>query len=185
MRAGGCGIPAFYTPAGVGTLVADGGLPWKYNADGSRRDSVAEERDARRSTDATTCSSMASCATLRSCAHRLPTPSGNVIFHKATRNFNPLCAMAGKITIVETEELVQPGEIDPEYSALAGHLRAAHRRSRIARQTHRTRHHEEALMATNENTACRTRCARTARRTIRQPRHRLADADSELRARRA
>jgi 3-oxoacid CoA-transferase subunit A len=39
---------------------------------------------------------------------------GNLVYHKATRNFNPLCAMAGKITIAEVERLVEPGEIDPE-----------------------------------------------------------------------
>ncbi len=46
--------------------------------------------------------------------------AGNLIFHKATRNFNPLCAMAGKITIAEVEELVEPGEIDPEQVHLPG-----------------------------------------------------------------
>jgi 3-oxoacid CoA-transferase subunit A len=46
--------------------------------------------------------------------------AGNLLFHKATRNFNPLCAMAGKITIAEVEELVEPGEIDPERVHLPG-----------------------------------------------------------------
>ena len=46
--------------------------------------------------------------------------AGNLIFHKATRNFNPLCAMAGKITIAEVEELVEPGSIDPEQVHLPG-----------------------------------------------------------------
>jgi 3-oxoacid CoA-transferase subunit A len=119
LRAGGCGIPAFYTPAGVGTLVADGGLPWKYAKDGSvaaaspkketrkfgGRDYVLEEGIA--------------------CDYALVRASigdrdGNLIFHKATRNFNPLCAMAGKITIAEVEELVEPGEIDPEQVHLQG-----------------------------------------------------------------
>ena len=54
LRAGGCGIPAFFTPAGVGTLVADGGLPWKYNADGSRRDCRRRRKRRARSTVATT-----------------------------------------------------------------------------------------------------------------------------------
>ena len=45
---------------------------------------------------------------------------GNLIFHKATRNFNPLCAMAGRITIAEVEELVEPGEIDPDNVHLPG-----------------------------------------------------------------
>jgi 3-oxoacid CoA-transferase subunit A len=46
--------------------------------------------------------------------------SGNLIFNKATRNFNPLCAMAGRITIAEVEELVNPGEIDPDSVHLPG-----------------------------------------------------------------
>jgi 3-oxoacid CoA-transferase subunit A len=45
---------------------------------------------------------------------------GNLVFHKATRNFNPLCAMAGKVTIAEVEELVDPGDIDPETVHLPG-----------------------------------------------------------------
>lgn len=119
LRAGGCGIPAFYTPAGVGTQVAQGGLPWKHNPDGSiakpspkketrpfnGRDYVLEEGIV--------------------CDYALVRASigdrhGNLIFHKATRNFNPLCAMAGKITIAEVEELVEPGAIDPEQVHLPG-----------------------------------------------------------------
>lgn len=119
LRAGGCGIPAFFTPAGVGTLVAEGGLPWRHNADGSvalaspkketrtfgGRDYVMEEGIV--------------------CDFALVRASkgdtlGNLFFHKATRNFNPLCAMAGKITIAEVEELVEPGQIDPEDVHLPG-----------------------------------------------------------------
>lgn len=119
LRAGGCGIPAFFTPAGVGTLVADGGLPWRHNSDGSvalpspkketrqfgGRDYVMEE------------GIVCDFALVR--ASKGDT-QGNLIFHKATRNFNPLCAMAGKITIAEVEELVEPGEIDPEQVHLPG-----------------------------------------------------------------
>ena len=119
LRAGGCGIPAFYTPAGVGTPVADGGLPWRHNPDGSvalpspkketrsfhGRDYVMEE------------GIVCDFALVR--ASKGDT-QGNLIFHKATRNFNPLCAMAGKITIAEVEELVEPGQIDPENVHLPG-----------------------------------------------------------------
>jgi 3-oxoacid CoA-transferase subunit A len=119
LRAGGCGIPAFFTPAGVGTLVAEGGLPWKHNADGSvavaspkkevrkfgGRDYVMEEGIV--------------------CDYALVRASrgdraGNLIFDKATRNFNPLCGMAGKITIAEVEELVDNGKIDPQDVHLPG-----------------------------------------------------------------
>jgi 3-oxoacid CoA-transferase subunit A len=113
LRAGGSGIPGFYTPAGVGTQVAEGGLPWRYGADGTvelhsppketrafgGRDYVLEE------------GIVCDFALVRASAGDR---HGNLIYHKATRNFNPLCAMAGKITIAEIEALVEPGEIDPE-----------------------------------------------------------------------
>ena len=111
--------PAFYTPAGVGTQVADGGLPWRYDPDGSialaspkkdvrafgGRDYVLEE------------GIVTDFALVRA---SIGDRHGNLIFHKATRNFNPLCAMAGKITIAEVEELVEPGAIDPEQVHLPG-----------------------------------------------------------------
>jgi len=113
LRAGGCGIPAFYTPAGVGTQIADGGLPWRYGADGTvaiesapketrtfgGREYVLEE------------GIVCDYALVRA---SIGDTAGNLIFHKATRNFNPLCAMAGRITIAEVEQLVEPGQIDPE-----------------------------------------------------------------------
>jgi 3-oxoacid CoA-transferase subunit A len=119
LRAGGCGIPAFYTPAGVGTLVADGGLPWRYGPGGSvsiaspkketrafgGRDYVLEE------------GIVCDFALVRA---SIGDRHGNLIFHKATRNFNPLCAMAGKIAIAEVEQLVEPGDIDPETVHLPG-----------------------------------------------------------------
>ncbi|MDP9111794.1 MAG: CoA transferase subunit A [Candidatus Eremiobacteraeota bacterium] len=119
LRAGGCGIPAFYTPAGVGTLVADGGLPWKYAADGSvALPSPKKETRTFDGRDYVLESGIV-------CDYALVRASiadsvGNLIFHKATRNFNPLCAMAGKITIVEAEKIVRPGEIDPEQVHLPG-----------------------------------------------------------------
>ena len=119
LRAGGCGIPAFYTPAGVGTLVADGGLPWRYAADGSV--AVASPKKETRAfggreyvlEEAIVCDFGLVRASIGD-------RHGNLIFHKATRNFNPLCAMAGKITIAEVERLVEPGEIDPEAVHLPG-----------------------------------------------------------------
>ena len=113
LRAGGAGIPAFYTPAGVGTQVADGGLPWRHAEDGSialpspkketrtfnGREYVLEE--------GIVCD-FALVRASRGDRH------GNLYYDKATRNFNPLCATAGRITIAEVEELVEPGEIRPE-----------------------------------------------------------------------
>jgi 3-oxoacid CoA-transferase subunit A len=114
LRAGGSGIPAFYTPAGVGTLVADGGLPWRYHPDGT----VAVEsppKEVRRFGDQEyvletgIVTDFALVRAARGDRH------GNLSYAKSSRNFNPLCAMAGRITIAEVEQLVEPGELDPEH----------------------------------------------------------------------
>ncbi len=119
LRAGGCGIPGFYTPAGVGTLVADGGLPWRHNPDGSV--ALPSPKKETRSFDGRDfvleTGIVCDFALVRA---SVADTTGNLIFHKATRNFNPLCAMAGKITIVEAEEIVEPGAIDPENVHLPG-----------------------------------------------------------------
>jgi 3-oxoacid CoA-transferase subunit A len=143
LRAGGCGIPAFYTPAGVGTLVADGGLPWKYGKDGSV--AVASPKKETRKFGGRDYVLEAGIV----CDYALVRASvgdraGNLIFHKATRNFNPLCAMAGKITIAEVEELVEPGGIDPEQVHLQGIfvqrvVRVGAQGKRIERVTTRTK----------------------------------------------
>ncbi|MFD4029804.1 CoA transferase subunit A [Streptomyces sp. NPDC058637] len=119
LRAGGCGIPAFFTPAGVGTQVAEGGLPWRYAPDGSvALPSPAKEvrafdgRDHVLEHGITTDFALVRAA--RGDRH------GNLVFNKATRNFNPLAAMAGKVTIAEVEELVEPGELDPDAIHLPG-----------------------------------------------------------------
>jgi 3-oxoacid CoA-transferase subunit A len=119
LRAGGCGIPAFYTPAGVGTPVADGGLPWKHNPDGSVAvpSPAKETRSFNGRNYVLEHGIVCDFALVRA---SIADTAGNVIFHKATRNFNPLCAMAGKVTIVETEKLVAAGEIDPESVHLPG-----------------------------------------------------------------
>ncbi len=119
LRAGGCGIPAFYTPAGVGTLVADGGLPWKYNGNGSVAlpSPKKETRTFNGREYVMETGIVCDFALVRA---SVGDTAGNLIFHKATRNFNPLCAMAGTITIAEVEELVEPGEIDPEHVHLPG-----------------------------------------------------------------
>jgi 3-oxoacid CoA-transferase subunit A len=112
LRAGGSGIPAFYTPAGVGTLVADGGLPWRYNADGSVAVS-SPPKEVRNFGDRAyvlehgIVTDFALVRAARGDRH------GNLIYEKSARNFNPLCAMAGRVTIAEVEELVEPGILNP------------------------------------------------------------------------
>lgn len=117
MRAGGSGIPAFFTASGVGTQVADGGLPWRYGADGS----VAIESPAKEVRTFTTAEGdkqfvleralIADFALVRA---QRGDRHGNLAYHESTRNFNPLAAMCGRITVAEVEELVEPGELDPD-----------------------------------------------------------------------
>ncbi|MBV8149485.1 MAG: CoA transferase subunit A [Candidatus Eremiobacteraeota bacterium] len=119
LRAGGCGIAAFYTPAGDGTLIADGGLPWKHNADGSV--ALASPKKETRVFDGREYVLEEGIV----CDYALVRAStgdraGNLIFHEATRNFNPLCAMAGRVTIAEVEELVETGTLAPENVHLPG-----------------------------------------------------------------
>jgi 3-oxoacid CoA-transferase subunit A len=115
LRAGGSGIPAFYTPAGVGTLVADGGLPWRYAADGSV--AVASPKKETRFFDGRDYvlehAIVTDFALVRA---SIGDRHGNLVFS----NFNPLCAMAGRITIAEVEELVEPGDINPQDVHLPG-----------------------------------------------------------------
>lgn len=94
VRAGGAGIPAFYTPAGVGTEVAIG----KEVRDFNGKPYLMEEW------------LVADFAIVK--AWKGDT-SGNLIYKGTARNFNPMMATAGKVTIAEVEELVQPGELDP------------------------------------------------------------------------
>ncbi|MFJ8979505.1 CoA transferase subunit A [Streptomyces sp. NPDC102282] len=119
LRAGGHGIPAFYTPAGVGTPLADGGIPWRHHADGSV--AIASPAKETRTFDdrefvleeAITCD-YALVRAARGDRH------GNLVFDKSARNFNPLAAMAGRVTIAEVEELVEPGDLRPDDIHLPG-----------------------------------------------------------------
>jgi 3-oxoacid CoA-transferase subunit A len=119
LRAGGAGIPAFFTPAGVGTQVADGGLPWRY--DGAGGVAVASPPKETREFDGRTYvlerGITADFALVRA---SVADTTGNCVFHASTRNFNPLAAMAGRITIVEAERVVAPGALDPETVHLPG-----------------------------------------------------------------
>ncbi|MHB2029244.1 MAG: CoA transferase subunit A [Acidimicrobiales bacterium] len=112
LRAGGAGIPAFYTPAGVGTQVADGGLPWRYDAHGGI--SVESQPKEVRNFDGESYVLERAIRTDFALVHaRYGDRLGNLVYEKSAQNFNPLVATAGKFTIAEIEELVEPGEIDP------------------------------------------------------------------------
>ncbi len=95
MRAGGAGIPAFYTPTGVGTLVAEG----KETRTIDGRDYLLERGIV---------GDFSFVAAWK--GDRL----GNLVYRRAARNFNPMAATCGRVSIAEVEELVEPGELDPE-----------------------------------------------------------------------
>jgi 3-oxoacid CoA-transferase subunit A len=112
LRAGGVGIPAFYTPSGVGTQVADGGLPWRY--DGSGGVAVASPPKETREFDGRTYVLEHAIRTDFALVHAwMGDRHGNLVYREAAGNFNADCAAAGRITIAEVEHLVEPGEIDP------------------------------------------------------------------------
>jgi 3-oxoacid CoA-transferase subunit A len=116
MRAGGSGIPAFFTATGVGTQVAEGGLPWKYDAEGNitvasppKQTQVFETAEGQREyvLEHAIVADFGLVRAWKGDRH------GNLIYRDSARNFNPLAAMCGRVTIAEVEELVEPGELEP------------------------------------------------------------------------
>ncbi|WAE61071.1 CoA transferase subunit A [Stutzerimonas sp. R40042] len=101
LRAGGAGIPAFYTRTGYGTLVAEGKETRQFNGEWY----VMEESLA---------------ADLALVKAWKADKAGNLLFRKTARNFNPLAAMAGEVCVVEVEEIVETGELDPDQIHLPG-----------------------------------------------------------------
>ena len=96
IRAGGAGIPAFFTKTGVGTLVAEGKELRQFNGE----------------TYVMETGLVADLAIVK--AHTGDT-AGNLVYRKTARNFNPMMATAGKVTVAEVEHLVEPGTIDPDH----------------------------------------------------------------------
>jgi 3-oxoacid CoA-transferase subunit A len=96
IRAGGAGIPAFYTPAGVGTPIAEGREVRSFNG----KEYLLESGIT------------ADFALVKAWK---ADSTGNLIYNKTTRNFNPMMATAGRVTIAEVEELLEPGGLDPNF----------------------------------------------------------------------
>jgi 3-oxoacid CoA-transferase subunit A len=101
LRAGGAGIPAFFTRTGVGTIVAEGKELREFDGD-----KYVMER--------------ALLPEVSLVKAYMADKSGNLVFRKTARNFNPNVAMAGKITVVEVEKIVETGELDPDQIHLPG-----------------------------------------------------------------
>jgi 3-oxoacid CoA-transferase subunit A len=106
-------VPAFYTPAGVGTLVSEGGLPWRYAVDGTV--AVASPAKEVREFDGVPYVLERAISADVGLVHAYKGDRhGNLVYRSSARNFNPLCAAAGRLTIAEVEYLLEPGEIDPD-----------------------------------------------------------------------
>ncbi|WP_306115468.1 MULTISPECIES: CoA transferase subunit A [unclassified Roseovarius] len=127
MRSGGCGIPGFYTKTGVGTVIAEGKEHKEFDGE-----TYILERGI-----------FADVSIVK--AWKADT-TGNAIFRKTARNFNPPAAMCGKVCIMEVEEIVEPGELDGDHIHLPGiyvhRLIQGEHEKRIEQRTVRTR--EEA-----------------------------------------
>ncbi|MFL6107338.1 MAG: CoA transferase subunit A [Marmoricola sp.] len=117
MRAGGSGIAAFFTATGSGTQVAEGGLPWRYAPDGSvalasppKETRTFQDRNGDGREYVLESALVADFGLVRAWKGDR---HGNLVYRDSARNFNPLAAMCGRLTIAEVEHLVEPGEIDP------------------------------------------------------------------------
>ncbi|MCP2293275.1 CoA transferase subunit A [Nocardia amikacinitolerans] len=123
LRAGGAGIPAFFTPAGVGTPVAEGGLPWRYASDGSVA-VASPPKEVRtfggRWSDRRYVLEEALTADYALVHALIGDTEGNLVFDKSARNFNPLAAMAGRICLAQVENLVPAGDLGPNHIHLPG-----------------------------------------------------------------
>jgi 3-oxoacid CoA-transferase subunit A len=119
LRAGGAGIGAFYTPTGVGTLVAEGGLPWRYGPDGTVLER-SPEKEVRRFGDRLMVLEEAIVTDVALVRAAVADRAGNCVFHAAARNFNPVAATAGRLTVVEAERVVEVGALDPDAVHLPG-----------------------------------------------------------------
>jgi len=112
VRAGGAGIPAFFTPTGAGTAVSEGGLPLKYAADGSvaKSSPKKETREFGGKLHVLEPAIRGDFAIVKAWkGDRF----GNVVYRHTAMNFNPMMAMAAKVTICEVEEIVEVGALDP------------------------------------------------------------------------
>lgn len=123
LRAGGSGIAAFFTMTGVGTQIAEGGLPWRYDSDGA----VTVASPPKQTQDfewmgetKTFVLEKAITTDFGLVRAAKGDRHGNLVFNRSARNFNPLCAMAGRVTVAEVEQLVEPGDLDPDEVHLPG-----------------------------------------------------------------
>jgi 3-oxoacid CoA-transferase/3-oxoacid CoA-transferase subunit A len=114
IRAGGSGIPAFYTPTGVHTAISEGGLPVLYNADGSVK-RFSDKKEVRTIDGRDYVLEHAISGDFAIVKAWKGDRYGNLVYRHTAMNFNPMMAMAGRVTIAEVEELVDVGSLDPDH----------------------------------------------------------------------
>jgi 3-oxoacid CoA-transferase/3-oxoacid CoA-transferase subunit A len=114
LRAGGAGIPAFYTPTGAGTAISDGGLPLRYASDGSIA-KLSAKKELREFNGRTFVLEPAITGDFALVKAWKGDRFGNLVYRHTAMNFNPMIATAGKVTIAEVEEIVEVGALDPDH----------------------------------------------------------------------
>ena len=114
LRAGGAGIPAFFTPTGAGTAVSEGGLPQRYAADGSVA-KLSPKKETRVIDGRTTVLEPAITGDYALVKAWKGDRFGNLVYRHTAMNFNPMMAAAAKVTIAEVEEIVEVGTLDPDH----------------------------------------------------------------------
>ncbi|KAF7414687.1 hypothetical protein HZH68_003176 [Vespula germanica] len=119
VRAGGSGIPAFYTPTALGTIVQEGNVIIKYDKDGNAEIS-GEPRSTNQFDDRNYVLETAITGDFALVKAWKADPAGNLIFRKSARNFNPIMCKAAKVAIVEVEEIVEIGQLNPDHIHLPG-----------------------------------------------------------------
>ncbi len=113
LRAGGAGIPAFYTPTGAGTQVADGGLPVLYGKDGAVL-KASPRKETREFDGRSFVLERAIRGDFALVKAWKGDESGNLVYRRTARNFNPLMATAARVTLAEVEEIVPVGALPPD-----------------------------------------------------------------------
>ncbi|WP_437660455.1 CoA transferase subunit A [Sorangium sp. So ce1182] len=114
IRAGGAGIPAFYTPTGAGTAISEGGLPVLYDPDGTVK-RYSEKKEVRQFDGRDYVLEPAIRGDYAIVKAWRGDRFGNLVYRHTAMNFNPMMAMAAKVTIAEVEELVEVGSLDPDH----------------------------------------------------------------------
>ncbi|XP_046387277.1 succinyl-CoA:3-ketoacid coenzyme A transferase 1, mitochondrial [Ischnura elegans] len=168
LRAGGAGIPAFFTTAAYGTLIHEGGAPIKYVPNGGGQVEIASSpREQRTFGDRQYIMEEAITGDFALVKAWKADKAGNLVFRKTARNFNPPMCKAGKVTIAEVEEIVEVGEIPPEDVHIPSIyvqriFQGTNYEKRIERLTLKKKQRASSIAATNPMVAMRERIVKRA-----------------------